>query len=84
MVTAIASHSSNDKHGLHVYHVGSSRRNPMKYAQIKWLMHRYLTENPLLDSRGKPIRVGEPITLNTMASFQNYIATNYLPFLKVS
>ncbi|KAI3461304.1 hypothetical protein Pfo_017967 [Paulownia fortunei] len=82
MLAAIASHS-NDKHDLFVYQVGSSRRNPLKYADIKWLMFRYLTENPLLDSRGKPIRVGQPTTLNTMASFHNYIAIHYLPFLKV-
>ncbi|KAK6138177.1 hypothetical protein DH2020_028061 [Rehmannia glutinosa] len=82
MITAIATHS-NDKHDLCVYHVGSSRRNPMKYETIKWLMHHYLTENPLLDSKGKPIRIGKPTTLNTMASFHNYIAIHYLPFLKV-
>ncbi|KAL0460776.1 UNVERIFIED_CONTAM: Fatty acyl-CoA reductase 3 [Sesamum latifolium] len=83
MLAAIASHSNDHRRGLSIYHVGSSRRNPLKLEELKWLMHRYLTENPMLDTRGKPIRVGQPTTLNTMASFHNYIATHYLPFLKI-
>ncbi|KAL0418313.1 UNVERIFIED_CONTAM: Alcohol-forming fatty acyl-CoA reductase [Sesamum radiatum] len=83
MVAAIASHSNDHQHGLWVYHVGSSRRNPLKFEELKWVMHRYLTKNPMLDSRGKPVRVGQPTTLSTMASFHNYIATHYLPLLKI-
>ncbi|PIN09215.1 Acyl-CoA reductase [Handroanthus impetiginosus] len=62
--------------------IGSSRQNPVKYDEVKWLMHRYLAENPLLDSQGKPIKVGLPTNLNSMASFHNYIAIHYLPFLQ--
>ncbi|KAH6836681.1 hypothetical protein C2S53_007338 [Perilla frutescens var. hirtella] len=84
MLAAMASsHSSSDKKDLIVYQVGSSRRNPVKYEEIKWLMHRYLTKNPLLDNKGNPIKVGLPITLNTMASFHNYISFHYSPFLEV-
>ncbi|KAK4441284.1 Alcohol-forming fatty acyl-CoA reductase [Sesamum alatum] len=83
MIAAIGSHSSDHQHGLFVYHVGSSRRNPLKFEELKWLMHRYLTKHPMLDSRGKPIRVGQPKTLNTMASFHKYIATHYLPLLQI-
>ncbi|KAL2240083.1 UNVERIFIED_CONTAM: putative fatty acyl-CoA reductase 4, partial [Sesamum indicum] len=82
MLAAIASHSNDFQHSLSVYHIGSSRRNPVKFEELKWLMHRYLTENPMFDTRGKPIRVGQPTTLSTMASFHNYIATHYLPLLK--
>ncbi|GFQ03241.1 fatty acyl-coa reductase 1 [Phtheirospermum japonicum] len=35
------------------------------------------------ENRGKPIRVGKPTILNTMASFHNYIAIRCLPVLKV-
>ncbi|KAL7127131.1 hypothetical protein ABFS83_14G234700 [Erythranthe nasuta] len=86
MVAAIALSRSKDetKHDLYIYHVGSSRQNPVKYSEVKWLMHRYLTENPLFDSgTGKPIRVGQPTTLNSMSSFHSYISTHYLPFLKI-
>ncbi|KAL3620178.1 hypothetical protein CASFOL_035090 [Castilleja foliolosa] len=84
MIAAIAAHENEKRDDLLVYHIGSSQRNPIKYEVVKFLMHHYLTEiNPMLDSKGKPIRVGKPTILKTMASFHNYIATHYLSFLKV-
>ncbi|XP_073055330.1 fatty acyl-CoA reductase 1-like isoform X2 [Primulina eburnea] len=82
IAVAAASRPNSDESRLSIYHIGSSNCNPLKFADIKWLMHRFLIENPLLDGRGKPIKVGEPTTLNTMASFHRYIATHYLPFVK--
>lgn len=86
MVAAIASHSNSSEKGeIKIYQIGSSRRNPVKYEELKWLMHRYLNTNPLTDhSTGKPTKVGAPIILNTMASFHNYISFHYLPFVQVS
>ncbi|KAL0437020.1 UNVERIFIED_CONTAM: Alcohol-forming fatty acyl-CoA reductase [Sesamum radiatum] len=83
MLAAIAIHSNHHQHSLFIYHIGSSRRNPVKYAEVKSLMQRYLTENPLLDSRGRPIKPSEVTILSTMASFHNYIAIHYLPFLQI-
>ncbi|KAL0437019.1 UNVERIFIED_CONTAM: Alcohol-forming fatty acyl-CoA reductase [Sesamum radiatum] len=83
MLAAIAIHSNHHQHNLFIYHIGSSRRNPVKYAKVKSLMQRYLTENPLLDSRGRPIKVAQLTILSTMASFHNYIAIHYLPFLQI-
>lgn len=89
MLSAMALHSSDKhehehEHEIYVYQMGSSRRNPVKYEEIKWLMHRYLTKNPLLDASGKPIKVGLPTTLDSMASFHNYISLHYSPFLQVT
>ncbi|MFX6572753.1 SDR family oxidoreductase, partial [Acinetobacter baumannii] len=80
MLAAIASNQDSTK--LVVYHVGSSLRNPLKFADIKWIMHRYLTKNPLLDKNRRPIKIGEPVTLDTMDSFRQYFAIHYLPFVK--
>ena len=86
MIAAIASHSNpiSEKEGIIVYQIGSSRRNPVKYDELKWFMHRYLNNNPLFDSCGKPIKVVSPVVLNTMTSFHNYISFHYLPFVQVS
>ncbi|XP_047983493.1 fatty acyl-CoA reductase 3-like [Salvia hispanica] len=85
MIAAIASHSNpiGEKEGIRVYQIGSSRRNPVKYDELKWLMHRYLVNNPLSDSCGKPVKIGPPIIMNTMASFHNYISFHYLPFVQM-
>lgn len=83
MLAAVASHS-RERDEVTVYQIGSSRRNPIKYDELKWLMHRYLNNNPLIDNGGKPIKVGLPTTLDTMASFHNYISFHYLPFVEVS
>ncbi|XP_047964501.1 fatty acyl-CoA reductase 1-like [Salvia hispanica] len=85
MIAAIASHSNpiSEKEGIIVYQIGSSRRNPVKYDELKWFMHRYLNNNPLFDSCGKPIKVVSPVVLNTMTSFHNYISFHYLPFVQM-
>ncbi|CAA2966145.1 fatty acyl- reductase 3-like isoform X1 [Olea europaea subsp. europaea] len=82
MLVAMAMHTNQPSHRL-IYHIGSSRRNPLKYADMKWLMYRYLTKNPLLDTGGKPIKVEEAKILETMASFHRYIAIHYLPFIQM-
>ncbi|KAL2536136.1 Fatty acyl-CoA reductase 3 [Forsythia ovata] len=81
MVVAMAVHSNQPSHRL-IYHIGSSRTNPLKYARMRLLMYSFLTKNPLLDTKGKPIRVEQVKILETVASFHRYIAIRYLPFIK--
>ncbi|KAK4441282.1 putative fatty acyl-CoA reductase 4 [Sesamum alatum] len=83
MLAAMALYSNHHDQNLFIYHIGSSRRNPVKYAEVKSLMQRYLTENPLLDTRGRPIKAAQLTILSSTASFHNYIAIHYLPFLKI-
>ncbi|PIN07370.1 Acyl-CoA reductase [Handroanthus impetiginosus] len=80
MLVAMASQSSQE---LKIYHVGSSLRNPIKFKELKWIMYHYLKKNPLVDNGSKPIKVGKPTILSSMASFQRYIKIHYLPFLKI-
>ncbi|KAL8550036.1 hypothetical protein ACS0TY_008749 [Phlomoides rotata] len=82
MIAAISWHS-NVKKGLFVYHVGSSRQNPILLGEVRRIMLRYLTKNPLLDMGGNPIRVQKLKLLNTMPKFHTYISIHYLPFLKI-
>ncbi|CAA2947288.1 fatty acyl- reductase 3-like isoform X1 [Olea europaea subsp. europaea] len=81
MLVAMAMHPNQPSHML-IYHIGSSLRNPLKFADMNWLMYNYLTQNPLLDTSGKPIKVEKSKILETMASFHRYIAIRYLPFLQ--
>ncbi|CAI9781437.1 unnamed protein product [Fraxinus pennsylvanica] len=83
MLVAMAMHANQPSHRL-IYHIGSSLRNPLKYEDMKWLMDKYLTKNPLLDTGGKPIKLEKGKVLETMASFHRYIAIRYLPFIQVS
>ncbi|KAL2511103.1 putative fatty acyl-CoA reductase 4 [Abeliophyllum distichum] len=82
MVVAMAVHSNQPSHRL-IYHIGSSRTNPLKYARMRLLMYSFLTKNPLLDKGGNPIRVEKAKILETMTSFHRYIAIRYLPFIKM-
>ncbi|KAI3461301.1 hypothetical protein Pfo_017964 [Paulownia fortunei] len=43
----------------------------------------YLKKNPLVDNKGKPIKVGKPPILSSITSFRRYIRIRYLPFLKM-
>ncbi|XP_051120677.1 fatty acyl-CoA reductase 3-like [Andrographis paniculata] len=84
MLTAIAVQPNHhQRRDLLVYHIGSSRRNPLKFSELKWIMHRYLVENPLLDERGRAIKIGQPKTLNSIASYRDFITTRYSPFLTI-
>ncbi|CAA2957139.1 Hypothetical predicted protein [Olea europaea subsp. europaea] len=82
MLVAMVVHTNQPSHRL-IYHIGSSLRNPLKYEDMRWLMYNYLTENPLLDTGGKPIKVEKGKILETMASFHRYIAIRYLPFVQM-
>ncbi|KAL0460068.1 UNVERIFIED_CONTAM: putative fatty acyl-CoA reductase 4 [Sesamum latifolium] len=52
MLAAVARHSNQPSHDLTIYHVGSSRRNPIYYKDVQSLMYKYLLEKPFLDDRG--------------------------------
>ncbi|KAK4440623.1 Fatty acyl-CoA reductase 3 [Sesamum alatum] len=83
MLAAIARHSNQPSRDLTIYHVGSSRRNPICLKDVQSLMYNYLLQKPFLDDRGKPIKVGEVTILSSMSSFHRYIEVHYRPFLKI-
>ncbi|KAL0460069.1 UNVERIFIED_CONTAM: Fatty acyl-CoA reductase 3 [Sesamum latifolium] len=85
MVAAIARHSKDETSpDFVVYHVGSSKRNPIYLQDLASLGYQYFLKKPLLDNRGKPIKVGAELQLlSSITSFHKYIEIHYLPYLKV-
>ncbi|XP_020552326.1 fatty acyl-CoA reductase 3-like isoform X2 [Sesamum indicum] len=85
MFAAIARHSNNQPSpNFIIYHVGSSKRNPIYVGDVRSIMHQYLRKKPFLDNRGKPIRMGAELKLvSSMTSFHRHIKIRYLPFLKI-
>ncbi|KAL0436314.1 UNVERIFIED_CONTAM: putative fatty acyl-CoA reductase 4 [Sesamum radiatum] len=58
MVAAIARHSKDEASpDFVVYHVGSSRRNPIYLKDVASLGYQYFLKNPFRDNRGKPIKI---------------------------
>ncbi|KAB2603206.1 alcohol-forming fatty acyl-CoA reductase-like [Pyrus ussuriensis x Pyrus communis] len=67
----------------HIYHVGSSFRNPIKFCDIQDIMFRYFTKFPWVTKDGKPIKVAKFRMLRTMASFRMYMQIRFMIPLQV-
>ncbi|XP_068322490.1 alcohol-forming fatty acyl-CoA reductase-like [Pyrus communis] len=63
---------------IHIYHVGSSFRNPIKFCDIQDIMFRYFTKFPWVTKDGKPIKVAKFRMLRTMASFRMYMQIRFM------
>lgn len=66
-----------------IYQVGSSIGNPVRYSNLQDYGFRYFTKNPWINKDGKPVIVGKVTVMNSMDSFQRYMAFRYLLLLKV-
>lgn len=66
-----------------IYHVGSSRRNPVKNEKFPILAYQYFSTKPWINKDGKPVRVGNIEILSSMPSFHRYMTIRYLISLKV-
>ncbi|ESQ42200.1 hypothetical protein EUTSA_v10013371mg [Eutrema salsugineum] len=73
---AIAAEHIRDSGSRTVYHVGSSKRNPVMYKQMYEIFTRYFKKNPLLDRNGVPI-VPNVTVLSTMARFRLYMSLRF-------
>ncbi|TYJ26446.1 hypothetical protein E1A91_A07G120300v1 [Gossypium mustelinum] len=65
-----------------IYQVGSSIRNPLRYSNLQDYGFRYFTKNPWINKDGKPVIVSKVTVMNSMDSFQRYMAFRYLLLLK--
>ncbi|XP_027343512.1 fatty acyl-CoA reductase 3-like [Abrus precatorius] len=65
-----------------VYHVGSSVRNPLTYANLQDYGYRYFTAKPWINKDGTPVKVGKVNVMTDMASFRRYMFIRYLLPLK--
>ncbi|XP_060217187.1 fatty acyl-CoA reductase 3-like [Lycium barbarum] len=66
-----------------IYHISSSRRNQLKLGDVVQFVVDYFKKNPWIDERGKPVKVKKFHLLDSMASLHKYIATRYMPILKI-
>ncbi|KAI5666631.1 hypothetical protein M9H77_16484 [Catharanthus roseus] len=67
----------------HIYHVGSSLRNPLKYGDIHVFLYSYFVKNPWINGKGKFVKVGNIKVFNSMEKFHKYVATHHMPLLWV-
>ncbi|XP_050947772.1 fatty acyl-CoA reductase 3-like [Cucumis melo] len=82
IIMTITIHAREGKPCHVIYHVGSSRRNCMKYGDLKHFMEEYFVEKPWRSRDGKAIKVGKPKTFNNMVSFRRYMVIRYSLLLK--
>ncbi|CAN0896231.1 Alcohol-forming fatty acyl-CoA reductase [Linum grandiflorum] len=73
------------KKGLErIYHLGSSRNNPIKVSDVHRFGVAFFNENPWIDSRnGKVVRPLKIATFTSMASFRFHVAVHFRLPLKV-
>ncbi|KAL4394400.1 hypothetical protein AHAS_Ahas02G0148200 [Arachis hypogaea] len=65
-----------------IYHVGSSVRNPVRYANLQDYAFGYFTAKPWINKDGTSVKVGQITVLTNMASFRRYMFVHYVFWLK--
>lgn len=83
ILAAIVAHGNIESSQEFIYHISSSKRNPLKLVNIPLFLHHYFTKNPWIDKDGNIIKVKEITTFNNMDSFRTYISRYYWPLLKI-
>lgn len=82
MIVAMAA-QAKDPHGeTIIYHVGSSLANPVRFSSMQDYGLIYFRKHPWIGKDGKPVIVGPVTVLNSMESFDRYMALRYLLPLK--
>ncbi|KAL2331939.1 hypothetical protein Fmac_019520 [Flemingia macrophylla] len=77
MIVAMVAHAKEPSPSDIIYHVGSSVINPVRYLNLRDYVLKYFTKKPLIDKKGKPIKVGKVTIFSDMASFLKYIYIRY-------
>ncbi|XP_044482053.1 probable fatty acyl-CoA reductase 4 [Mangifera indica] len=75
--------ANTQQHSRIIYHIGSSRTNPIKMTDIHKFARQYFIEHPLKNKDGKPIKVRKCRFFKTPASFHAWIGIRYVMPLKV-
>ncbi|MDA2923280.1 AMP-binding protein [Acidobacteria bacterium AH-259-L09] len=58
-----------NKGGLHIYHIATGAKNPIRLGELYRLIYQYFQKNPMLDKEGNPIHV-KPLRFPKPASFR--------------
>ncbi|XP_055836015.1 fatty acyl-CoA reductase 1-like isoform X2 [Solanum dulcamara] len=86
ILASIKAHIGNDQYYSSqelIYHISSSRRNPLKSSDIQLFLFHYFTKNPWINKDGNIIKVEKPTLFSSMDSFRKYISIYYWPLLKI-
>ncbi|XP_015164951.1 fatty acyl-CoA reductase 3-like isoform X2 [Solanum tuberosum] len=86
ILASIIAHIGNDQHYPSqelIYHISSSKINPIKSLDIQSFLFHYFTKNPWMNKDGKIIKVGKHTLFSSMDNFRKYISTYYWPLLKI-
>ncbi|XP_019256600.1 PREDICTED: fatty acyl-CoA reductase 3-like isoform X1 [Nicotiana attenuata] len=83
ILAAIVAHGNIESSQKFIYHISSSKRNPIKLVNIPLFLLHYFTKNPWIDKDGNIIKVKEITTFNSMDSLRTYISRYYWPLLKI-
>ncbi|KAI3973614.1 hypothetical protein MKW92_053356 [Papaver armeniacum] len=65
-----------------IYHLCSSKTEPVNSTKLRDYVYDYFTENPLIGQDGKPIQTIKPARLPSMANFRRHVFLFYkLPLM---
>lgn len=82
MIVAIAVHA-NRPNSNKIYQVGSSKKHPVTYSDIRDIVWSYFKDSPWINEKGKPVKVHKLRIMGSMASFHKYLR-RYIILSKVS
>ncbi|KAJ4828066.1 hypothetical protein Tsubulata_020840 [Turnera subulata] len=81
MLVAMVAHAI-ERPSQTIYHIGSSKRNPMTYRNFGEYGFTYFTGKPWIGKDGKPVKVGWPRIMGSLTIFHIYVAFRYLLLLQ--
>ncbi|KAJ4832199.1 hypothetical protein Tsubulata_009025, partial [Turnera subulata] len=81
MLVAMAAHATQPS--LSIYHIGSSKRNPITYSEFRDYNFTYFKRRPWIGRNGEPVKVGRRMKmLGSTSIFHTYMFFRYSLKLK--
>ncbi|XP_071730025.1 alcohol-forming fatty acyl-CoA reductase-like [Rutidosis leptorrhynchoides] len=75
MVTMAA--QINQPYSKTIYHVGSSKTNPITISTLTNFISNYFANNPLISKHGKPVETANKFMFSSSSGFNRYVAVHY-------
>ncbi|KAK3415648.1 hypothetical protein EUGRSUZ_H01615, partial [Eucalyptus grandis] len=72
MIVAMAVHA-NQPNSNKIYQVGSSKKHPMSYSDLRRIIVSYFKDSPWINEDGKPVKVRQLRTMGSTASFHKHM-----------
>lgn len=83
IMMVIVAHKFQQSSETIIYHIGSSMRNCMRRIDFHRYIFQYFNEKPWINEDGNAIKIKNLTFFHNMASFNRYMTTHHLLFLKV-